>query len=80
MKPNMKQLVAVKTRNEKNFWTRVGVAYENSDGSYNLRFDYFPADLSTTTIQLRDFRPNGASGARRDEPDELDAGVAASPF
>ena len=55
----MKQLVAAITRgegnNEKTFWTRIGVAFKNRDGSYNLRFEYLPADLANTTIQLRDF-------------------------
>lgn len=56
---NMKQLVAAIERGEgddkKTFWTRVGVAFENRDGSWNLRFDFFPARPVETTIQLRDF-------------------------
>ena len=52
----MKKLVAVrKDRNDKNHWTTIGVAFENSDGSFNLRFDYLPTDPANTTIQLRDF-------------------------
>ena len=55
----MKQLVAAITRgegnNEKTYWTRIGVAFKNRDGSYNLRFEYLPADLANTTIQFRDF-------------------------
>lgn len=54
---SMKQIVAVVERGEgadvKKFWTRVGVAFENRDGSWNLRFDYFPTDPKTT-VQLRD--------------------------
>lgn len=54
---NMKQIVAVVERGEgsdtKRFWTRIGVAFENRDGSWNLRFDYFPTDPKTT-VQLRD--------------------------
>lgn len=54
---NMKQIVAVVERGEgsdaKKFWTRIGVAFENRDGSYNLRFDYFPTNPATT-VQLRD--------------------------
>jgi hypothetical protein len=54
---NMKQIVAVVERGEgddaKNFWTRIGVAFENRDGSWNLRFDYFPTNAATT-VQLRD--------------------------
>lgn len=55
----MKQLVAAIERGEgdekKSYWTRIGVAFENRDGSYNLRFDFIPARLDATTIQLRDF-------------------------
>jgi hypothetical protein len=55
----MKQLVAAVERGEgdekKTFWTRIGVAFENRDGSYNLRFDFVPTRMETTTIQLRDF-------------------------
>jgi len=52
----MKKLVAVrKDRNDKNHWTTIGVAFENSGGSFNLRFDYLPTDPANTTIQLRDF-------------------------
>ena len=58
---NMKQIVAVVERGEgedkKSFWTRIGVAFENRDKSYNLLFDYIPTRMSETTIQLRDFNP-----------------------
>lgn len=59
-KKNIKQLVAVVERGEgderKSFWTRIGVAFQNKDGSSNLRFDYFPTNPDTT-VQLRDFDP-----------------------
>jgi hypothetical protein len=45
---------------KKTWWTKIGVAFQNKDGSYNLRFDYLPAHLSDTTIQLRDFDPKEA--------------------
>lgn len=71
----MKQLVAVVKRGDASFWTRIGVAFENRDGSWALRFDYLPTDPATT-IQLREFR--------RDEPEaapaELDEGLASTPF
>jgi hypothetical protein len=41
--------------------TTIGVAFENDDGSFNLRFDYLPTDMATTTIQIRAF------DAREDE-------------
>ena len=42
---------------KKTWWTKIGVAFQNKDGSYNLRFDYLPARLAETTIQLREFDP-----------------------
>jgi hypothetical protein len=58
---NMMQLVAVVERgagdDKKNYWTRIGVAFENRDGSWNLRFDYLPARMETTTVQMRAFDP-----------------------
>ena len=53
----MKQLVAAVERGDKTYWNRIGVAFENRDGSYNLRFDYIPARMADTTIQIRDFDP-----------------------
>jgi hypothetical protein len=37
---------------EKGFWTRIGTAFQNQDGSWNLRFDYLPTDR-TATVQMR---------------------------
>jgi hypothetical protein len=57
----MMQLLAVTERgegdNKKSFWTRIGVAFENRDGSWNLRFDFVPARMGETTIQMRPFNP-----------------------
>ena len=53
----MMQLVSVVERGEgdekKGYWTRIGAAFENRDGSWNLRFDYLPAQMASTTIQMR---------------------------
>jgi hypothetical protein len=46
--------------NKKTWWTKIGVAFPNRDGSWNLRFDYLPARLADTTIQLRDIEPKDA--------------------
>ena len=54
----MKKIVgAVEGKDGKSHWTRIGVAFENKDGSFNLLFDYVPADLAKTTIQMRAFDP-----------------------
>lgn len=62
-KKSMKQLVAAIERGEgdekKTYWTRIGVAFENRDGSWNLRFDFLPANMNGTTVQLRSFEATG---------------------
>ena len=40
---------------EKGFWTRIGTAFQNQDGSWNLRFDYLPTDRGVT-VQMRPVR------------------------
>jgi hypothetical protein len=73
---NMKQIVAAVERKvggeTKTWWTRVGVAFENSDGSYNLLFDFVPTDMQHTTLQLRDIdqERGGRSRRRREGRDE----------
>ena len=58
-----KEIFGIVERNESSFWTRIGVAFENRDGSWNLRFDYWPS-RPEVRVQLREPReregPNGA--------------------
>ena len=48
----MMQIVGAVQRTEgddkKAWWTKIGVAFQNRDGSWNLRFDYLPARLGET--------------------------------
>lgn len=59
-KKNMKQMVGAVERGEgeekKSFWTRIGTAFENSDGSWNIKLDYMPTSFGTT-LQMRDIDP-----------------------
>lgn len=59
-KKNIKQIVAAVERGEgdskRTFWTRIGTAFENQDGSWNQRFDFLPTNPATT-IQMRDIEP-----------------------
>jgi hypothetical protein len=61
---------------KKNRWTNVGIAFENRDRSYNLRFDFLPTRIADTTIQpgrsstpcwtvLRRFTPMETPDGRR---------------
>ena len=58
---NKMKLVAVVQYGEgdakRSRWTNIGIAFENRDGSWNLRFDYLPSNMADTTIQMRPFDP-----------------------
>jgi hypothetical protein len=51
-----KEIFGVVDRGERSFWTRIGAAFENSDGSLNLIFNFVPVDPQTT-IQIREPQP-----------------------
>jgi hypothetical protein len=51
-----KEIFGVVDRGEQSFWTRIGVAFQNSDGSLNCLFNFLPTDPQTT-IQIREPRP-----------------------
>ncbi len=77
---NMRELVCVHERKEgaKGFWTRVGTAFENRDGSWSLQFDYFPTfSGGKTTIQMRDIREKTDKPA---QPTSHPLGSDDSPF
>jgi len=44
------------------YWREIGVAWENSDGSFNLRFEAVPTDWNNT-LQLRVYE-EAANGDR----------------
>lgn len=48
--------------NSRAYWREIGVAWENSDGSFNLRFEAVPTDWSNT-LQLRAYE-EAANGDR----------------
>jgi hypothetical protein len=53
-KPKRELFGAVRREgSEKDFWTRIGTAFENKDGSWNLLFDYFPTSPGAT-VQMRE--------------------------
>ena len=63
------EILGVVTRGDgkKGYWTRIGTAFKNRDGSLNLRFDYLPTDLGATTIQVRERRTEAAAESANDE-------------
>ena len=77
-----KHLWMVEDRAEKNgrearsFWTRVGVAFENRDGSWSLELSAIPVD---GRLQMRDPNPRGdtAVGNAVGEDSSVATGAAA---
>jgi hypothetical protein len=51
---NMKVVYTVTEREGRSFWTRLGVAFTNRDGSITMKLDAVPLQ---GTIQLRDWEP-----------------------
>jgi hypothetical protein len=51
-----KEIFSIVDRGKNSFWTRIGVAFVNSDGSMNCLLNFIPTDPGTT-IQIRDPRP-----------------------
>lgn len=44
---------------EKGIWASIGAAFQNNDGSWNLKFDLLPTDPKIT-IQMREEREEGS--------------------
>ncbi len=57
----MKVVYAITERGEKSFWTRIGVAYTNRDGSINVKLDALPI---SGTLQIRDEEARGERDGR----------------
>ena len=65
----MKVVYTVVDRGQKSYWVRVGVGFENHDGSLNLKLDAVPTN---GTLQVRDWEAREdreGSGARPAERD-----------
>lgn len=54
----MKIAYVITSRNGKNFWNRVGVAFVNRDGSMNVKLEAIPVNGE---IQVRDYVPRDDS-------------------
>jgi hypothetical protein len=49
-----KMVYTITERGEKSFWTRIGIANVNRDGSLNVRLDAIPVN---GTLHVRDWTP-----------------------
>lgn len=59
--PAWKVVYTVVERNNRSFWRRIGTAFVNRDGSWNVLLDAFPVN---GTLHIRDSEP------KDDEPAE----------
>lgn len=59
-------VMCAKETNGKNWWTKVGVAFENKNGTgYNLMLDYVPAPIDGQ-YRFSLLEPNENSGYKKD--------------
>lgn len=61
----MKVVYSISERNGKSFWTRIGVAFTNRDGSMKVKLECIPINGE---LQIRDYVPrsdnNGGEGGQ----------------
>lgn len=67
----MKVVYTVVDRGQKSYWVRIGVGFENQDGSLNLKLDAVPTN---GTLQVRDWeaREDRDGGGRGDRERPLE--------
>ena len=51
----MKVVYTITERGDRSFWTRIGVAYVNRDGSISIKLDALPVN---GCMQVRDWQPS----------------------
>lgn len=56
-----KPVYVITERAGKTFWTRIGIAYVNRDGSLNIRLDAIPVDGA---LHVRDWSPRDEQSER----------------
>ena len=62
----VKAVYVITGKEEKKFWTKVGIAYVNRDGSLNVKLDALPVNGE---LHIRDMQPRDetrGSGGRQD--------------
>jgi hypothetical protein len=66
----------VERKDGKSFWTRIGAAFTNRDGSLTLKLDAIPIG---GTMQVRDWEPRDAEREARSQASAAQAGFGAGP-
>lgn len=77
MDPNkMKVVYTITDRGDKSWWTKIGVAYVNRDGSLNIKLEAMPVNGS---LHVRDWTPREEQ-ASDDKPRRGNGANAAAPL
>ena len=61
----MKVVYTITERGEKSWWTKIGVAYVNRDGSLNVKLEAVPVN---GTMHVRDWTPKEEQAGSEDRP------------
>ena len=61
----MKVVYTITERGERSYWTKIGVAYVNRDGSLNVKLEAVPVN---GTMQVRDWTPREEQAGSEDHP------------
>ena len=71
----MKVVYSITERAGRSYWTRVGIGFENRDGSLNLRLEAFPVNGQ---LQVREWEADKYAGAPSTTP-ATEAGDGSRP-
>jgi hypothetical protein len=61
IRPSWKAVYTIAERNGRKHWVRIGIAFVNRDGSYNVRLDAVPVNGS---LHIRDASPRELPAGR----------------
>lgn len=64
----MKVVYVISGKGERKFWTKIGVAFVNRDGSLNCKLDSLPVDGE---LHIRDYVPREERSSSRRAPEAL---------
>ena len=60
-------------KGEKSYWNRIGTAYRNKDGSYNIYMDALPRDGKVQIREIKDEDRRSDRGALAEKIERLEA-------
>lgn len=64
----MKFVYVITKRGEKSFWTKIGAAFDNRDGSISVKLDALPVNGE---LQIREQKDRDGGAPRGDNGDDM---------